>query len=181
MKLTIKEMTLIGICVALISVFSQISIPLPFSPVPITLQPLAVFLSGVILGGRLGSWTIVIYILLGSIGAPVFSGGKAGISVVMGPTGGYLISYPIVAYIIGIGFEKNRGMILKVVSLIAGLVICYLLGMIQLSIVTGMGFQKAFLVGVLPYFPLDIVKLIVAAYIGSRVKAGLKGNGLLLT
>ena len=77
------------------------NIPLPFTPVPITLQTLMVLLSGTILGAELGGLAMIIYLLLGAIGLPVFAGGSSGFGALLGPTGGYLLSYPIAAFVIG--------------------------------------------------------------------------------
>ena len=82
------------------------NIPLPFTPVPITLQTLMVLLSGAMLGANYGGLAMIIYLLLGAIGLPVFAGGASGIGVLLGPTGGYLLSYPIAAFVVGKMLEK---------------------------------------------------------------------------
>src|ERR687889_115461 len=87
---------------AVTAVTAQITIPLPFSPVPFTLQVLAVILSGLLLGPRYGALSQAIYVLIGAIGVPVFAGFSGGLGIVLGPTGGYLLSYPAAAAVAGL-------------------------------------------------------------------------------
>lgn len=86
---------------SIIAVLSFISIPLPFSPVPITLQTLGVMLSGLLLGPQLGSISVGLYLIAGTLGLPIFAGGAAGIGVLMGPSGGYLLGFLPGAWMIG--------------------------------------------------------------------------------
>ena len=175
-----KSMILVALFAAITSVLALLpAIPLPFSPVPITFQVLGVFLAGAILGPRLGFLSQVIYLLLGSIGLPVFAVGNAGFSIILGPTGGYLIGFPIAAFICGLlisyGEQKKIDHKLAYISaLFAGILAIYIIGTIQLSIVLGMDLTKAFLVGSLPYIPLDAVKIVLAFAIAAPTRARLK-------
>lgn len=168
-----KQMTLVALFAAIIVVLAAIPpIPLPFSPVPITLQPLGVFLCAALLGSKLGGLSVFVYVLLGAIGLPVFSGAAAGIGVLLGPTGGYLIGFVIGAYVIGLLMEKGpfTGLFKDVFAMAMGLLLIYGIGTLQLAFVTGMPLTKALAVGSLPYIPLDIVKMGMALALARPVK-----------
>lgn len=156
---------------ALTAVGAYIMIPLPL--VPITLQTLFVILAGALLGGYLGALSQVVYILLGVIGLPVFSGGKAGFGVLIGPTGGYLIGFVIGALIIGklTSLRRDPGIVWLMGSMVAGMVIVYTLGIIQLMFVAKLSFIKAVSVGLLPPLPGEIIKIVVAALICRKIRA----------
>ena len=106
-KEKLKGMVFSALFAALTAAVAWFKIPLPFTPVPITLQTLIVLLSGAMLGSYYGALSMIIYIAVGAIGLPVFAGGASGIGVLLGPTGGYLFSYPIAAYVIGYMTEKK--------------------------------------------------------------------------
>lgn len=172
-----KDLILIALFASITSVLALLpAIPLPFSPVPITFQVLGVFLAGAILGSKRGFISQLIYILLGSIGLPIFAGGHAGFSVILGPTGGYLIGFVIAAGILGFVVEKNEKDTLtqNIIGMFLGLCVIYLIGTIQLSFVTGLSLEKAFLVGSLPYIPLDILKAFIALLIAVPTRNRLK-------
>jgi biotin transport system substrate-specific component len=97
----LKGMVFAALFAALTGAVAWFNIPLPFTPVPITLQTLMVLLSGVLLGAYIGGVSMIIYLLLGVIGLPVFAGGSSGIGALLGPTGGYLLSYPVAAFVVG--------------------------------------------------------------------------------
>ena len=108
MKLTTREIILCGLFAALVSIFAQISIPLPFTTVPLTLQIFGIAITGLILGSKCAFISTLIYLILGGIGVPVFAQFSAGIGVLFGPTGGYLLAYPLMAFIIGYIKEKSN-------------------------------------------------------------------------
>ena len=150
---------------ALTALGAYIMIPLP--PVPITMQTLFVILSGALLGGYLGALSQVVYILLGVIGLPVFTGGKAGIGVLFGPTGGYLIGFVVGAFIIGklTSLKREPGLLWLMSSMTAGIAVVYALGIMQLMFVAKLSLIKAVSVGLLPPLPGDLIKIVVAALI----------------
>jgi len=158
---------------ALTAVGAYILIPVP--PVPITLQTLFVDLSGALLGGPLAAMSQVVYILLGVIGLPVFAGGKSGIGVLFGPTGGYLIGFVAGAYVTGrlASLQPKPGLLWLVVSMAAGIAVVYLLGLFQLMAVAKLSLTKAVAVGLLPPLPGDLVKIAVAALICRKVRGRL--------
>lgn len=163
----IKEIILVALFAAVTAILAQIAIPIPITPVPITFQVLAVCLAGAILGPRLGAISILVYLLLGAVGLPVFAKLSGGISIILGPTGGYLMAFPVAAFTIGKIIEKakNPNYFNVTLSMLLGLIIIYLIGMTWLSFVTHMNLKKAFIAGVLPFIPLDTIKIIVAAVI----------------
>lgn len=179
LNLSTKEMILISIFASITSILAQISIVVPFSPVPITLQILAVYLSAIILGSRLSFMSQLIYILLGAVGVPVFANFHGGISSILGPTGGFLISYPIIAFIIGKVTEKNHNIMMIILGLFISLLICYTFGVLQLSFITKMSLQKAIMVGAAPYVLLDTAKVIAAYLVGVKVRQALVGANLI--
>jgi len=161
---------------ALTAVGAYIIIPLP--PVPITLQTLFLGLAGTLLGGRLGALSQVVYLLLGIIGLPVFAGGKAGIGVLFGPTGGYLFGFVVAAFVIGqlASLRKRPGFAWLCFSLVAGTIVVYALGVLQLGLVARFALKKALAVGVLPFLAGDLLKIVLTAWIALKLRDHLPGK-----
>jgi len=153
---------------------AYIIIPLP--PVPITLQTLFLCLAGTLLGAKLGALSQVVYILLGVIGLPVFAGGKAGLGVLFGPTGGYLFGFIAGAYVVGRIVEqlKNPGWIPLALSMVAGFLVVYLLGVVQLSLVANLSIKKAVVVGALPFLIGDALKIAAAVFITLKLRSRIR-------
>lgn len=167
---TTKKMALCGMFAALMALLAQLSVPLPFSPVPLTGQVFGVLLAGLVLSPGISAMSMIVYILLGFIGIPVFHGLQGGPHILIGPTGGYILGFVPACYLIGIIAWKSDSVFRIASGLIVGLLIIYLLGAIQLSFVMGFSFMQAVYAGVLPYLPLDIVKAVMAGFIGLRLK-----------
>jgi len=169
-KINIRQMTLISLFSALTAVGAFIYIPL--YPVPLTLQTLFTLLAGMTLGSVMGASSQIIYVLLGVVGLPVFAGFKAGIGILFGPTGGFLLGFIISAYVIGRIIEtiKEKNIFYYLVAGLIGTIILYIVGITQLSLVTGIGIKKAITVGMLPFLPGDILKIIAASFIASKLK-----------
>jgi len=165
---------------AVTAIGAFIAIPLPFSPVPITLQTLFLFLAAALLGGRLGAMSQVVYIALGIIGLPVFAGGKAGFGVLLGPSGGYLYGFVIGAFISGslIALKEKPGIAWIMISLVSAVAAIYACGVIQLSAVASLSLEKSLLIGALPFLPGDAVKIIAAALIAVKVRDKIKLAGI---
>ncbi len=154
---------------ALTAVGAYISIPI--GPVPIVLQNLFVYLTGLLLGSRWGMMGIAAYLLAGAVGLPVFAGGKGGIGHLIGPTGGYLLGYLPAVAIIGIVTEKTAGKLLfGLAALVAATVAIYTCGVTWLSIVTGMTLFQSLLVGMLPFLIGDAVKIAAALFIARSLR-----------
>jgi len=162
--LSTREMILCALFSALTAASALISIPLPFSPVPVTFQVFFVLLSGAILGSKLGAISQTVYILSGITGLPVFSRGMGGLVYLLGPTGGYIIGFPVCAYLTGLLFERiNKPYGKKAIPIfLSGLLAIYVPGVIWLLLVSGLGIVKVILIGVVPFLPGDIVKIILA-------------------
>lgn len=148
-------------------------IPIPFSPVPITAQTLGVMLAGGILGARLGGLSLVIFLAIVAVGAPVLSGGRGGFAVLMGPSAGYLWSWPIAAFLIGLLTENMwKGLsIWKAffINILGGVIVVYLIGVPVVAMVTNISIGKAAL-SALAYIPGDLLKAFAAAYITLQMK-----------
>ncbi|HOD31247.1 MAG TPA: biotin transporter BioY [Smithellaceae bacterium] len=159
---------------ALTAAGAFIIIPVP--PVPITAQTFFLNVAASLLGGPLGATSQFIYVMLGVVGVPVFAGGKAGLGVLFGPTGGYLIGFIVAAFVIGIlaKMKKDTGVFWYIFSMFIGMVIIDAFGTIQLSLVAALSLKKAFGVGVLPFLPGDITKIVLAAIVSSKLKGRIK-------
>jgi biotin transport system substrate-specific component len=152
---------------ALVAVCSHIALPLWFTPVPLTLQPFAVLLLGLMLGPRLAAATLGAYLLEGAAGLPVFTPGFAlgtGITHLLGPTGGYLMSYPAAAALVSwLRRRVARGLAGAVLSAAAGEVLILLCGFVWLAMWTHTSIGAAFTLAVLPFLPGDALKVVAAA------------------
>jgi len=149
-------------------VAAQVSIPLPFTPVPFTLQPMVVLLGGAALGARLGMSAQVLYLALGIAGLPVFAASPIlpqGFARLLGPTGGYLLSYPIAAFVSGYLAQRgfDRRYLTSVVAMFAGLAIVFTCGVTWLAFGAHVGLAGAIRTGLVPFIPADIIKVLLAA------------------
>jgi biotin transport system substrate-specific component len=158
---------------ALTAIAAQVSVPLPFTPVPFTLQPMVVLLGGAALGARLGMASQVLYLALGLAGFPVFAASAVlpqGILRLLGPTGGYLMSYPFAAFLTGALAERafDRRYLTSVVAMAAGLALIFAAGVVWLAWFARPvhpGLETALRTGLYPFLPADIIKVCVAAAI----------------
>ena len=169
LHLSTKELTLVGLCTALMAVFSQITIPLPFTPVPMTLQIFGIVLISVILEHKLSTLTLIVYILLGTIGIPVFSGFSGGFGVITGPSGGYIWGFVLLAFLVGFGSYKKNRVLLYALSF-SGVMIDLILGAVQLKYVAAMSMNSAIAGGILPFIIKDTVTVFIAIFIGYQIK-----------
>ncbi|MBR3791294.1 MAG: biotin transporter BioY [Clostridia bacterium] len=172
MKINTKDLTLISLFCAIICIFSIISIPI--GPVPISICVLAIFLSSIVLGFKKSIITVIVYILIGSLGLPVFSGFRGGVQVLFGPTGGYIFSYIFIAGIMGLASDnlskiKHKKMFLFSTSLLS-LFICYITGSVQYMLIYSIEFKKALISSAFIFLPFDILKSVLAIIIGTRIK-----------
>ena len=160
------EMTKMALMVAMNCVSAYIIIPLPFSLSPLALQTLIVNLTGYVLNAKQAFMTMLVYLLVGLAGVPVFTGGSAGPGKLFGPTGGYIIGFlftaVFLAYFRGEKYSFKRYALL---GCVIGIPLIYVFGVVQLKLITGMGWDKAIMTGALHFIPLDIVKCLAAAVI----------------
>jgi biotin transport system substrate-specific component len=158
-----RELGLVGLFVGITAAAAQVRIPLPFTPVPITGQTFAVLLCGATLGARRGAFTLLVYLLLGAAGLPIFAEAKHGLPFLL-PTGGYLVGFIPAAYLIGFLVERgwDRQMGKAALALVLGNAVLYVFGVAWLAVVVG-GVGRAVAKGFLPFLIGDAIKLVLAA------------------
>lgn len=172
----LKNIAVVTMAAAVIAVCAWITIPYT---VPFTMQTFAVFFALLLLGGKRGILSVIIYILIGTAGAPVFSGFRSGIGTLLGPTGGYIFGFILIALIYLVFEKKADTGIKKAAVLLAGLLLCYAFGTAQFVILmksggSAPGILQALMMCVLPYIIPDIAKLSLALFIAPRVKKAAK-------
>ena len=164
----VRELVVLLLGTVFLALLAQVSIPLlPFTPVPITGQTLGVLLIGALYGPWRGALCLLIYLAEGAAGLPVFSPqGPVGWARIVGPTGGYLIAFPVAAAIVGLLVQPLRGVLSgwrALPGLLVGTIVIYLIGVPGLALSTGMGLLTAIEKGMLPFIPGDLIKVVVAA------------------
>lgn len=177
-RLDTKCIALIGLMAAVTCILGPLSIPLPISPVPISLTNFAIYLAIYVLGTRRGTLSYLIYLLIGFVGVPVFAAFTAGPQKLLGPTGGYLIGFIPMALICGIFIDKWHQRYLHFIGMVLGTAVCYLFGTVWLAWQAGMSFQAALAAGVIPFIPGDLVKIIICLLIGPEIRKRLRKAGL---
>lgn len=174
-----KFIALVGLMAAVTCVLGPLSIPLPISPVPISLTNFAVYIAIYVLGTKRGTLSYLIYLLIGLVGLPVFSAFTGGPGKLLGPTGGYLIGFAFMALICGIFIDKWQGKrVIHFLGMVLGTAVCYLFGTAWLAFQAKMTFQAALAAGVIPFIPGDLVKIIIALLIGPEIHKRLLKAGL---
>jgi biotin transport system substrate-specific component len=162
-----RRLTVAGVVgfAAALAVASQVAIPIPGTSVPMTLQPLAVVLAGLWLGPRAGAASMVLYLAAGVAGLPVFAPvGAPGMLRLLGPTGGYLLAYPLAAYIAGTVAHRRPGVVWRVIAATLGIAMIHVGGLAQLTVLTG-SVQRAVVLGTLPFLGMDVVKAVLAGIV----------------
>lgn len=159
-----------------VALSARIAIPLPFSPVPITGQTLAVLLVGTLLGSRRGASSLLLYLLEGGLGLPVFAGGMSGLAYMVGPTGGYLIGFVCAAFAAGLLAEKkwDRRPQKSALAMLLGNLVIYVCGLSWLA--RFVGADKVLALGFYPFIPGDLMKLALATVLlpsGWKIVEGL--------
>ena len=169
-KIRTKQMVLIALMTTVTCVLGPLSIPLPFSPVPISLTNFAIFLAIFVLGMKSGTISFIIYLLLGAVGVPVFSSFRGGFQVLAGPTGGYLIGFIFLALIMGFALDHfDRKLVPTIIGMIIGMAVCYAFGTVWLAKLLSLSFKEGLMMGVIPYLPGDAAKIIIAAIVGPKL------------
>ena len=172
---SIRTITKMSICVALCCVSAYISIPLPFTTAMITALTVVMNLTAFILKPKQTLIVMLVWILLGSAGLPVFVGGTAGFGKLFGPTGGYIIAwlvvYPIISAVKGATPNFKR---YALVDIVVGIPLTYVGGLISMMLVMDVSLGAALVMAVLPYIPGDIIKCLMAAFLGVKVNEALE-------
>lgn len=169
-KLTTREMCYISIFVSIIAVCAQIAVPGP-GGVPFTLQAWAVVLAGLTLGAKKGAIAAVIYVLLGAIGIPVFANFNGGFGVIIGPTGGFILSFPLLAFCSGFLAKKNTPLVM--VGVTTGTVINFAWGLFHFSNVTNLSLAVSFGYAVAPFLISAVAKIMVLPVISKSINLAL--------
>ncbi|TDL31803.1 biotin transporter BioY [Jeotgalibacillus sp. S-D1] len=158
-----------GIFAAMTAILAQIEIPLPL--IPISGQTLAVGITATILGSRYGAMTLVVYMLIGTAGLPVFAGFSGGAHVLVGPTGGYIFGFIAAAFITGLILEKTSfNLTQAIIANIAGMIVTLAFGTIWLKILLDLSWPAALAAGVYPFLVVGVIKALLAAWIGIKVR-----------
>ena len=168
-KITVKEITLIGIMSALICVVAPFS--LPIGPIPITLANFVIYFAVVLLGKKLSTISCIVYLLLGGFGVPVFSNFGSGVGYILGPTGGYLVGFVFMALLSGIIVDKFRGKVsMYILGLALGTIIDYAFGTFWFVYQQKTTVTAALVACVYPFVVFDTIKLVAAAFLGEAVR-----------
>lgn len=166
------QLILVGVFTAVIVICTWICIP---TPIPFTLQTLGVFVAVYLLDLKHSLLAVFTYILLGLVGLPVFSGFQGGAGVLMGPTGGYIAGFAVIALTVGIGKKFVNGNFISIFIIMAtGLILCYALGTLWYMYIMQTNLVSALLICVVPYVVFDFAKLFVAIIVGNKVKKHIK-------
>ncbi|MCR5656039.1 MAG: biotin transporter BioY [Butyrivibrio sp.] len=182
-NVSIQDLCMIAVFTAIISVLSQLSIPMP-AGVPMTLQTLIIPIAGIVLGKKKGSYATLLYLLLGAVGVPVFAGFAGGFDKLIGMTGGFLVSFPVLSFTAGLGDEIGKKISsgkkgisktavyfsLLVASLLIGATINYVIGTLWFMFVAKAGLMYSLTACVFPFIPTAIVKIILVAVLGPELK-----------
>src|SRR6266550_2134587 len=158
------------LCAVLVALAAQVAVPLPGTPVPMTLQPMAVLLVGGLLGPRLGALSMILYLAMGAAGLPVFTPTVplVGVARLFGPTGGYLLAYPVAAWAVGTVVREGSSVWHVACGVLAGLVLIHLGGLAQLAILTG-SISGAARLATWPFLLGDLLKLVILVPVLTRL------------
>ena len=173
----IYTLTMTGVMAAVICVLSPMAIPI--GPVPITLVNLSMYLALYLLGGRWGTLSCLVYVLIGAAGVPVFAGFTGGVGRLFGPTGGYIVGYLWMAIVAGLVIDKCRSRVLHFAGMTVGTALCYGLGTLWYCVSMNSGVGAALALCVLPFIPGDLVKMVLAISVGPMLRNRLEKAGLL--
>ena len=162
------EMTVTALMTAVTCILAPLSIP--SGPVPISFTNLAIYLSLYLLGWKRGTISYLVYLLIGLVGVPVFSGFTGGLGKLAGPTGGYIIGFIAMAVIAGLVIDNCHNRLLQLLGMIIGTIVCYAFGTAWFCITANYTVGAALAVCVVPFIPADLIKMVIAMIIGPMIK-----------
>ncbi|MBR4935025.1 MAG: biotin transporter BioY [Anaerotignum sp.] len=168
------DLTRIALMTAVLCILAPISIPVPVSSVAMSLATFAIYLMAYILKPRQSLAAIGLYLLLGAAGLPVFSGYMAGISRFAAPGGGYLMGYLFLAGISSLFIHRSAKIPVQMTGILLGTLAMYSIGTYWLAVSTGISFLDALPAGMLTFLPFDLIKIILATYIGRKIQLHIK-------
>lgn len=167
-----------AVMTAVICVLAPLSIPI--GPVPISFTNLAIFIALYLLGWKMGTVSLALYIFIGTVGFPVFSGFSGGPGKLMGPTGGYIFGFIPMAVIAGLIIEKfSENCALQFTAMVVGIIVCYAFGTVWFCVVMDSGVASALSLCVFPFIPGDVAKIILALIVGPMLRRRLRDAGLI--
>lgn len=176
-KSQIYPLVMTAVMAAVISAVAPFA--LPIGPIPITLGTLVMYLAGYVLGGKGAGAAVLVYVLLGAVGVPVFNGFTGGLGVVAGPTGGYIVGFIPMAFLAGLGMEQfPQNRVLQLCGMIFATAVLYALGTAWFCVQAGKSLAAALSVCVFPFIPGDLAKMAVALAFGPMIRARLVSAGL---
>jgi biotin transport system substrate-specific component len=172
-RISTRDLVLTGMFAAILCVMAQITIPI--QPIPFSLSIFALFLIGALLQPRYAFLAALIYLLLGAFGVPVFAGFKGGLTHLTGPTGGYLMAYPLMTLVTSLFHQlgKKHRIISLSIGMTISLFLCYLIGTLWFTFITGKTLYVALTLCVFPFVPFDIVKIILAVSVSLLIRKAL--------
>lgn len=177
MKISTKTIVTVGMFTAVLSVLSIMTIPMP-SGVPVTLQTFAMALCGYVLGAKKGVSSTLLYILLGTIGVPVFAGMTGGPSWLVGYSGGFIWGFIFLTLLCGLG-GSQKNIVISLVLGMAGLAVCHLFGVIQFAIVASSPFPAAYVTVSVPYIIKDVISVVGAYLAAIPIRKALRAGNIL--
>lgn len=173
-SLHIRDLCMIGLFTAVIVIMAQIVIPMPFG-VPFTMQTFAITLASIVLGSKNGAIASIIYVMLGAIGLPVFANFTGGWQSIIGPTGGFILSFPLMAYIIGLGMElRSKWKGFSIVMLVLGTFLNLFCGALMFSIITNSPLIVGITTCIIPFILASIIKAFLAYVLGFNIRRRLQ-------
>jgi biotin transport system substrate-specific component len=180
-RMKTRNLALAAIFTALTVVFAQIVIPLPFTPVPFSMAVFAVYLTGALLPMGWAAAAQAVYLLLGAAGLPVYGGFSGGVGVLAGPTGGYLLTYPLMALLVAAAARAARRKTWAVLAggMLCALAVCYLGGSLWYCATAHVTWQKSAVLTILPFLPFDLVKIALCAPLAAALNRALARARLL--
>ena len=177
LRTNVRELVITAAMTAVLCILAPLAIPI--GPVPISLATFAVMLCSNVLGWKRGVLCVLIYLALGVVGVPVFSGFAGGISCLLGPTGGYLFGYLLLAFSTGFAADRFRGkVVFEALGMIIGTILLYLLGTWVLKLQMQLTFGRALQLGVLPFLPGDALKIVLVLILGPILYRSLRQAGV---
>lgn len=177
-RFTTLQLVMTALMAAVICLLAPLSIPLPSGLVPISLGTFAVYLTASLLGPKRGALSVLLYLLLGLVGMPVFSGYSSGAGILFGPTGGYLVGYIPLVILCGICFKKTDRRWLIIPGAIGATLVLYWIGTAWLMYTAKLSLPAALMAGMIPFIPGDLAKIIVTVLAGPEISKRLRQAGI---
>lgn len=171
--MNVRDMMYVSLFAAIVGVLAFFPpIPIPFIPVPITAQTIGVMLAGSVLGARRGGLSMLLFVLLVAVGAPLMAGGRGGLGTLIGPSGGYVLAWPLAAWVIGYLTEKSLNAInvgkMLLFNFIGGILVIHTIGILYLAFAANLPVSSA-AIGNLVFIPGDLVKVVVVSFFALKI------------